>query len=182
MSGTDLVRRLTEGSAHALQTASASSAGGSRSFSQGHAYDTAKVRAHATSLLTSADQDGAPKLYTDVLYDYEAQRDEELTVRSGDEVGVLQSDTYNGWLLCCLHGRAGTSSSRSTRLGLTDVLHPLGLVPSNFLERYQQHSIRITEFEDPKKPARATPMQGDTWSSKLQGTPMRRDPRLTESI
>lgn len=52
-------------------------------------------------------QDGAPKLYTDVLYDYEAQKDEELTIRAGDEVAVLKTDSFNGWLLCSLHGRAG---------------------------------------------------------------------------
>lgn len=113
--------------------ASQSSAG--RSLSQGHAYDRAK--------------DGEPKFYSDVLYDYEAQRDEELTVRSGDEVGVLQPETFTGWMMCCLHGRAG-------------------LVPSNFLERFQQHTIRITEFDTPTKPPRTTPMQGDAWSAKLQ--------------
>jgi hypothetical protein len=42
------------------------------------------------------------------LYDYDAQRDEELTIRAGDEVGVLKHDSFTGWFLCSLHGRAGS--------------------------------------------------------------------------
>ena len=62
------------------------------------------------AVLTSC-QDGAPKLYTDVLYDYEAHKEEELTIRAGDEVAVLKTDSFNGWLLCALHGRAGAVTS-----------------------------------------------------------------------
>uniref|UniRef100_A0A7M4EB17 SH3 domain containing kinase binding protein 1 n=1 Tax=Crocodylus porosus TaxID=8502 RepID=A0A7M4EB17_CROPO len=109
--------------------------------------------AAATQEPTKIEADNRTKVkeYCKVIFPYEAQNDDELTIKEGDIVTLLSKDCIDaGWWEGELNGRRGVFPDNFVKLLSSDFEKEVSVIVSLFLTTDRKHEIRKVPPERPE--------------------------------